>query len=78
MLTLQEGVIEYTFPDDWYVTKYDDWAFYRKRFASSCGSNKAVDFLAYNPVERTLWLIELKDYESIVVKKMLKFISGKK
>lgn len=62
MPTFTEGKLAFTFPDDWEVTKYDDWAFYRNQFNSCCGRNKAVDFLAYNARERTLWLIEVKDY----------------
>ncbi|MBI4322293.1 MAG: hypothetical protein HY675_27685 [Chloroflexi bacterium] len=62
MPTLREGSLVCTFPDDWEVTKYDDWAFYRNQFANCCCGNKAVDFLAHDPIDRTLWLIELKDY----------------
>ena len=62
MPTLYEANITCTFPDGWEVTKYDDWAFYRNRFSSSCCGNKGVDFLAYDHENRTLWLIELKDY----------------
>jgi hypothetical protein len=62
MPTYSEGKLACTFPDDWDVTKYDEWAFYKNRFVGSCGGNKAVDFLAYHPANETLWLIELKDY----------------
>ncbi len=62
MTTLTEGHLSCTFPDGWNITKYDDWAFYRNRFVDACGGNKAVDFLAYDPQGRTLWLVELKDY----------------
>lgn len=62
MPTLNEGKLSSIFPDTWDVTKYDDWAFYRNQFVNCCDGNKAVDFLAYDPGERTLWLIELKDY----------------
>lgn len=62
MPTLTEGKLACTFPDNWDATKYDDWAFYRNRFVSSCCGNKAVDFLAIDPVDEILWLIELKDF----------------
>lgn len=62
MPTLTEGKLACSFPDDWHITKYDDWAFYKNRFVNSCCGNKGVDFLAYDPAERILWLIELKDY----------------
>ena len=62
MTTISDGKLAHTFPAGWKATKYDDWAFYRNRFVNSCGGNKAVDFLAHSPQDRTLWLIELKDY----------------
>ena len=62
MQTLNEGKLACMFPDKWNVTKYDDWEFYKNQFVNSCYGNKAVDFLAYNPHARELWLIELKDY----------------
>ena len=62
MPTLDEGKLTCTFPDDWEVTKYDDWIFYKNQFGKSCCGNKAVDFLAHDPREQALWLIELKDY----------------
>jgi hypothetical protein len=60
--TLTEGKLAFNYPDTWNVTKYDQWPFYRNQFASSCGGNRAVDFLAYDPESHTLWLIEVKDY----------------
>lgn len=62
MALFNDRNISLEFPDHWQVTKYDDWAFYRNKFTTSCCGNKAVDFLAYDPDSRTLWLIELKDY----------------
>jgi hypothetical protein len=62
MPTLYEGNLACTFPDHWDVTQYDDWPFYKNQFVHSCYGNKAVDFLARDPHEQTLWLIELKDY----------------
>jgi hypothetical protein len=49
------------FPDAWQVAKYDDWVFYRRRFQSMVGGAKAMDVLAVQP-NRTVWLIEVKDY----------------
>lgn len=60
--TLKEGKICYTFPEGWDATKFDDWSFYRKQFQNALCGNKAVDFLAFEPDSKTLWLIELKDY----------------
>lgn len=62
MPRLTEDKLAYDFPVTWQVTKYDDWAFYRNQFQNSCTGNKAMDFLGFDPVEQTLWMIELKDY----------------
>lgn len=59
---LVEGNLVCNFPANWHVTKYDDWAFYRNQFQACCLGNKGVDFLGFNPGDRVLWLIELKDY----------------
>lgn len=61
MITLQEGRLEFRFPNHWEATAYDQWPFYKNQFKDCCGGNKAVDFLAFDP-DGTLWLIEVKDY----------------
>lgn len=33
MKVLDEGVQKFSFPDEWNVTKFDEWSFYRKQFA---------------------------------------------
>ena len=48
-------------PSDWRAAKYDDWAFYRKRFIRTREKTKAADLIAIDPA-RTLWFIEGKDY----------------
>jgi hypothetical protein len=65
MNIITEGKIICEFDDNWSISKYDNWAFYRNQFQSSCCSNKAVDIVAYDKDARTLWLIELKDYRMI-------------
>ncbi len=62
MPTLTELHLSCTFPDGWQATKFDDWHFYQRRFKDCCGGNKAVDFLAHDTGNMTLWLVELKDY----------------
>lgn len=52
--------MELDFPASWQISKYDEWPFYRNGF-QLCFDPKAMDFLALSP-DRTLWLIELKDY----------------
>lgn len=62
MPSLTEGKLRFDFPEGWEVTPYDNWAFYKNQFKDCCGGNKAVDFLAYDPKQDQLWLIEVKDY----------------
>jgi hypothetical protein len=62
MQRLEEDKLACEFPTAWQVTKYDDWAFYRNQFQSSCTGNKAMDFLGFDPESDVLWLIEMKDY----------------
>ena len=64
MQTLIEQSLAFNFPDNWIVTKYDDWSFYRNQFKDCCKGCKAVDFLAIDPVGGDLWLIEVKDYRN--------------
>ena len=58
---MQIDGMEFTFPDNWEVEKYDDWVFYKKRFQSIGVGQKAVDIVAKDP-RNTLWWIEVKDY----------------
>jgi hypothetical protein len=60
MCKLQEGRLEFRFPDKWRATAYDKWPFYNNRFKDCCGGSKAVDILALG--DNVLWLIEVKDY----------------
>src|SRR4051812_24832178 len=62
MQRLIEDRLACDFPDAWGVTKYDDWAFYRNQFQVCCTGNKGMDFLGFDPQDRTLWMVELKDY----------------
>lgn len=50
-----------TFPEDWTVSKFDEWAYYLNQFQSQQSGYKAVDLLAVSP-DRCLYLIEVKDY----------------
>lgn len=53
------------FPDDWLVTKYDDMPYYQNHLKSGYGLRrglKAVDLIAFHPADKTLFLIESKDY----------------
>ena len=62
MPRLTEGRLACEFHRTWKITKYDDWAFYRKQFQNCCNGNKGMDFLGFNPADATLWMVEIKDY----------------
>ncbi len=53
--------LNFDFPDDWRVSKYDDWSFYRNQFSRMWNGIKSLDLLAIDP-NKTAWLIEVKDY----------------
>jgi hypothetical protein len=53
--------LNFYFPDNWQVSKYDDWSFYRNQFACMWNGIKSLDLLAIDP-DKTTWLIEAKDY----------------
>lgn len=55
------------FPDNWLVMKYDDTPYYQKHLKNSKGWKrglKGIDLAAYDPSQRTLYLIESKDYRN--------------
>jgi len=56
--------VELNFPDQWIVSKYDNWAYYRNQFQKIADGQKAVDILAIDTIEKILWLIEIKDYRN--------------
>ncbi|PIE55050.1 MAG: hypothetical protein CSA35_02885 [Dethiosulfovibrio peptidovorans] len=61
MTRYQVDSLSFEFPDDWKVSKFDDWKFYRKHFSKMKNGIKALDLIALSP-GRTLYLIEVKDY----------------
>ncbi|MEI7714181.1 MAG: hypothetical protein WCI94_22295 [Rhodospirillales bacterium] len=61
MPTIEVDGFLFAFPDGWLAGKYDDWEFYRSRWLKTWPGSKAVDLIAVAP-ERTVWLIEVKDY----------------
>lgn len=60
MTNVRVDGLTFTFPALWKVSKYDDWAFYRKQFSTMWNGVKAVDLLAIE--NQVIWLIEVKDY----------------
>ncbi len=61
MPSLTVDGLDFAFPEGWRASRYDDWSFYRRRFARMRDGIKALDLLALSPT-RTAWLIEVKDY----------------
>lgn len=57
--------LRFEFPEGWNVSKYDDWPFYKNQFqkikAIEGDGVKAIDIVAVSP-DRSLWLIEVKDF----------------
>ncbi|WP_432742521.1 hypothetical protein ABXJ76_17850 [Methylobacter sp. G7] len=53
--------LNFDFPDDWLVSKYDDRSFYRNQFITIKNGIKSLDLLAVD-LNKTAWLIEVKDY----------------
>lgn len=61
MQRLNVDGLNFDFPDDWQIGKYDEWTFYRAQFSRMRDGIKALDLLAVDP-DKTTWLIEVKDY----------------
>ena len=55
------GGLQFSLPDAWSASKYDEWAFYRNRWAKLRDGVKAVDLLVC-AADGTAWFIEVKDY----------------
>jgi len=58
----QEGRILFEFPENWRVCRPGKSSYYRNRFQGFCGGSKETDFLLFEPDQRVLWLLEVKDY----------------
>jgi hypothetical protein len=53
--------LNFDFSDNWQVSQYDVWSFYRNQVSRMWSGIKALDLLAVDP-NKTAWLIEVKDY----------------
>lgn len=63
MPEMQEGRLDFRFPPEFHVVKYDDLNFYRNKVQNAFGSSqKGVDFLAFDPKDNRLWILEVKDF----------------
>lgn len=53
--------LKFDFAENWQVSKYDGWSYYRNQFVKQFDGIKGVDLLAITPNKVTV-LIEVKDY----------------
>jgi len=60
----QEGRLKFIFPDDFQVFRPGLSAYYIRRFQSFCGGCKEKDFATWDGPNRTMWLLEVKDYST--------------
>ncbi|MEY4243342.1 MAG: hypothetical protein RLZZ245_927 [Verrucomicrobiota bacterium] len=58
----QEDRIRFEFPDGWEVLRPEKASYYTRRFQSFAGGCKEMDFILFDPVNRVLWFLEVKDY----------------
>lgn len=69
MQVIEEGALAFDFAvGSVRVLKYDDTVFYRNRLQKVCPHRRGVDILCLDG-DKTLWLIEVKDYRSDTVEK---------
>lgn len=59
---LTEGSLSFRFPSTWILCRPQDTSYYKRHFQSFCTGCKEMDFLAFDPDAKVLWLIEVKDY----------------
>lgn len=83
-MEIKEGHLTFNFDlsGNSLASQYDTWSFYRKQFEQVCGGSKAVDFLFVDNKQKTLWLIEVKDYrhpdtEKVLPSKLGEVVAGK-
>lgn len=77
MPALEEGSIQFIFPADWRVLKYDDCAYYRGPIVRTGTDMAAVDFVCAPPgPPTTLLLLEVKDFREHAVENRVRLTSG--
>jgi len=57
-----EARLTFEFPDSWKICRPGESFYYTNGFQSFCGGSKETDFLAFDPDNGRLWLLEVKDY----------------
>ena len=61
----REGQISFDFPNGWLIARPGESPYYSRhfqRFGSGGQGVKEADFVAWDPAEKTVWLMEVKDY----------------
>lgn len=58
----KEGRVEFRFPDAWKILRPEDTSYYNRHFQNIAGGCKEMDFMLFDPADRVLWLLEVKDY----------------
>ena len=61
MISVEEGLLRFEFPDSWRVVKYDDPGSFYGRKMERLDGTKAVDILALSP-DPVLYFVEVKDF----------------
>ena len=72
----QEGAIQFGFPDDWLLLKYDDSRFYRGPVVRLGADRAAVDFVAAHIPTSRLLLLEVKDFRQHATGNRPRLLSG--
>lgn len=62
--SFQEGQLQFEFTDNWLVCRPEVCSYYTRHFQKFCGGCKEMDFLTFDPSNKTLWLIEVKNYQA--------------
>lgn len=59
-----EGRIRFEFPEAWQVCRPEKTSYHKRHFQNFAGGCKEMDFVLFEPANRTLWLLEVKDYST--------------
>lgn len=77
MQTFDEGRLRFSFPDAWFILKYDDCQYYRGPVSRTGAGLAAVDFVAAPSVNHSrLLLLEVKDFRGHAVENRTRLASG--
>jgi Holliday junction resolvase len=74
MIIIEEGRLQFQFPSDWHVCKYDGINHFYYNQVRRCEGSKAVDILAWSGKE--LFMIEAKDFRGDRIKNKERILKG--